>query len=110
MRLPLSSQTVSGVITPMMSWISGSCKATPWILMHGDRRTGAAMDTVIGATDSDAVNIFAARIGDKFGIANKIARVRSLQYGRPDSLLGNQELMLDLLVHPENWWPRRSFG
>jgi trk system potassium uptake protein TrkA len=62
---------------------------------------GAAMDTVIGATDSDAVNIFAARIGDKFGIANKIARVRSLQYGRPDSLLSNRELMLDLLVHPE---------
>lgn len=63
---------------------------------------GAAnMDYLIAVTDNDAVNMMASMIGDRFGIKRKIARVRSLEFGNPDSLLSSQDLKLDLLIHPE---------
>ncbi len=57
---------------------------------------------VIAVTDNDAVNMMAAQIADKLGIPNKIARIRSLQYGLKDSLLRTEDLKIDLLIHPEN--------
>jgi trk system potassium uptake protein TrkA len=59
------------------------------------------MDYLIAVTDNDAVNMMAAMIADRFGIQRKIARVRSLEFGNPDSLLTASDLKLDLLIHPE---------
>jgi trk system potassium uptake protein TrkA len=59
------------------------------------------IDYLIAVTDNDAVNMMASMIGDRFGIKLKIARVRSLEFGNPDSLLTAGDLKLDLLIHPE---------
>ena len=59
------------------------------------------MDYLIAVTDNDAVNMMASQIADRFGIKRKIARVRSLEFGNPDSLLTADDLKLDLLIHPE---------
>lgn len=59
------------------------------------------MACVIGVTDNDAINMMSAQIGEKFGIPNKIARVRSLQFGLNDSILRSEDLKVDLLIHPE---------
>jgi len=61
----------------------------------------AAMICVICVTDNDAVNMMAARIADKFGIPYKVARVHSLQFGLPGSLLSPEDLKVDLLINPE---------
>ncbi len=59
------------------------------------------MSSVIAVTDNDAINMMAAQIAEKFGIPNKIARVRSLQFGMKDSVLSSEDLKIDLLIHPE---------
>lgn len=59
------------------------------------------MDCLIAVTNNDAVNMMASMIADRFGIQRKIARLRSLEFGNPDSLLTASDLKLDLLIHPE---------
>jgi trk system potassium uptake protein TrkA len=59
------------------------------------------MDFLIAVTDNDAVNMLASMIADRFGIQRKIARVRSLEFGKKDSVLNAQDLKIDLLIHPE---------
>ncbi len=59
------------------------------------------MDYMIAVTNNDAVNMMASLIADRFGIAKKIARVRSLEFGNPNSLITAADLKLDLLIHPE---------
>ncbi len=61
----------------------------------------ASMACVICVTDNDAVNMMGARIADKFGIPYKVARVHSLQFGLPGSLLSPADLKVDLLINPE---------
>lgn len=66
------------------------------------REAGAdKMDYLIAVTDNDAVNMMASLIADRFGIQRKIARVRSLEFGKSDSLLTAEDLKVDLLIHPE---------
>ncbi len=59
------------------------------------------VDVLIAVTNNDAVNMLASMIADRFGIAIKIARVRSLDFGSKDSLLTADDLKIDLLIHPE---------
>ncbi len=59
------------------------------------------MDCLIAVTDNDAVNMMTAKIADRFGIGQKIARVRSLDFGKEDSILSAEDLNIDLLIHPE---------
>ena len=59
------------------------------------------MDVLIAVTDNDAVNMLAAMIADRFGIPQKIARVRSTEFGGPDSILSTGDLKIDLVIHPE---------
>lgn len=59
------------------------------------------MDYLIAVTDNDAVNMFAAKIADHFGIEQKICRVRSLEYGGENSFLSAEDLKIDLFIHPE---------
>jgi trk system potassium uptake protein TrkA len=61
----------------------------------------SSMACVICVTDNDAVNMMGARIADKFGVPYKIARVHSLQFGLPGSLLSPKDLKVDLLINPE---------
>lgn len=56
----------------------------------------------VAVTNNDAVNMMVAQIAARFGIPNKIARVRSLQYGMTGSLLSSADLRIDLLINPEN--------
>ncbi len=67
-----------------------------WKEAHAEK-----MDYLIAVTDNDAVNMMAAMIADSFGIAKKIARVRSSDFGNSDSILTAEDLKLDLLIHPE---------
>lgn len=60
-----------------------------------------AMDFMIAVTDNDAVNMLSAIIANRFGIEQKIARVRSGEYGRDDSFLSSEDLKIDLFIHPE---------
>ncbi len=59
------------------------------------------MDYLIAVTNSDAVNMMACLIADRFGIPLKIARVRSTEWGGADSLLNIDDLKIDLIIHPE---------
>ncbi len=59
------------------------------------------IDVLIAVTNNDAINMLAAMIADRFGIPQKIARVRSMDFGGPDSLLNAAELKIDLIIHPE---------
>lgn len=59
------------------------------------------MDYLIAVTNNDAVNMMSCLIGDRFGIARKIARVRSTEFGGKDSLLKADDLKIDMIIHPE---------
>jgi trk system potassium uptake protein TrkA len=59
------------------------------------------IDVLIAVTNNDAVNMMAAMIADRFGIPRKIARVRSTDFGSPDSILKAEDLKIDLIIHPE---------
>ncbi len=59
------------------------------------------MDILIAVTNNDAVNMLAAMIGDRFGIPQKVARVRSGDFGNEDSVLKGEDLKIDLVIHPE---------
>ncbi len=59
------------------------------------------IDFLIAVTDNDAVNMLSSMIADRFGIQRKIARVRSLEFGKKDSILNSEDLKIDLFIHPE---------
>ncbi|CAK8719313.1 Trk system potassium transporter TrkA [Candidatus Electrothrix aarhusensis] len=59
------------------------------------------MDYMIAVTDNDAVNMMTSMIADKFGIACKIARVRSLDFGHNEAVLQGKDLKINLFIHPE---------
>ena len=59
------------------------------------------MDYLIAVTNNDGVNMMACLIADRFGIKRKIARVRSLDFGGQGSILSNEDLKIDLIIHPE---------
>ena len=59
------------------------------------------MDFMIAVTDNDAVNMLSALIAHRFGIEQKIARVRSHEYGNADSLLTPDDLKVDFFINPE---------
>lgn len=59
------------------------------------------MDYLIAVTDNDAVNMMASLIGNKFGIKQKIARIRSLEFGNDQSVITSKDLKLDLSIYPE---------
>ncbi len=70
-------------------------------IAHWQEANAAAMDCVIAVTDNDAVNMMSAIIADRFDIEQKIARVRSLEYGHKDSFLSSEDLKVDFFIHPE---------
>ncbi|MBO8092297.1 MAG: Trk system potassium transporter TrkA [Prosthecochloris sp.] len=59
------------------------------------------MDLLIAVTDQDSVNMIASIIAHRFGIPQKIARVRSPDYGYENSFLNKDDFHIDLVIHPE---------
>ncbi|MEM1247065.1 MAG: Trk system potassium transporter TrkA [Acidobacteriota bacterium] len=59
------------------------------------------MDYLIAVTNNDAVNVLASMIGDSFGIARKIARVRSRNLWGEGSPLTPDAMKIDLVIQPE---------
>jgi trk system potassium uptake protein TrkA len=59
------------------------------------------MDYLIAVTNKDALNMMGARIADRFGIPQKICRVRHHEFGKEDSILTAEDLKINLFIHPE---------
>jgi trk system potassium uptake protein TrkA len=59
------------------------------------------MDYMIAVTNKDALNMMGARIADRFGIPQKICRLRNQEFGKEDSLLSAEDLKIDLFISPE---------
>ena len=59
------------------------------------------MDYMIAVTNKDALNMMGAQIADKFGIPQKICRVRYKDFGKEDSFLSAEDLKIDLFINPE---------
>lgn len=59
------------------------------------------MDYLIAVTNNDAVNMLAAMVADRFGISQKIVRVRSQDFAHSSSILKPEDLKIDLPIHPE---------
>lgn len=59
------------------------------------------MDHLIAVTNNDAVNMMSCLIADRFGIGRKIARVRSAEFGGKNAFLKNEDLKIDMIIHPE---------
>jgi trk system potassium uptake protein TrkA len=58
-------------------------------------------DYLIAVTNNDAVNMVACLIGEKLNIPNKIARIRSMDFGGDGCILSDRDLKVDLIIHPE---------
>ncbi len=59
------------------------------------------MNFMIAVTNNDAVNMLSSIIAHRFGIEQKISRVRSREYGNVDSFVKAEDLKIDLFIHPE---------
>ena len=59
------------------------------------------MDFMIAVTNNDAVNMLSSIIADRFAIEQKIARVRSREYGNDDSFVKAEDLKIDFFINPE---------
>ena len=68
---------------------------------HWREANAKEMDYMIAVTNKDALNMMGAQIADKFGIPQKICRIRHQEYGHEDSLLTPEDLKIDLFIHPE---------
>ncbi|MGK5094361.1 Trk system potassium transporter TrkA [Deltaproteobacteria bacterium TL4] len=77
--------------------VTGSAmESSKWEEAHAEKA-----DLLIAVTDNDALNMLSALIADKFKIPQKIARVRSLDFGEGAPLLSAESLKIDLMIHPE---------
>ena len=65
------------------------------------RANAESMDLLIAVTNEDSVNMVASIIADRFGIPQKIARVRSPEYGYENSFFNKKDFKIDLVIHPE---------
>ena len=59
------------------------------------------MHYLIAATNSDAVNLLAALVADKFNIEQKIVRLGSIAIWENQSPISQGEFKIDLLIRPE---------
>jgi trk system potassium uptake protein TrkA len=70
-------------------------------LEHWREANASEMDYLIAVTNKDALNMMGAQIADRFGISQKICRVRHQEYGKDDCLLTAEDLKINLFIHPE---------
>ncbi len=58
-------------------------------------------DMLIAVTAVDEVNIIACMLADRLGVATTVARVRSDEITRTQSILKTSDFGIDLVIHPE---------
>ncbi len=58
-------------------------------------------DIFAAMSNVDEVNLLACRYAKKLNIPHKIARVRNPEYIEPSFILSQEEMGIDLLIHPE---------
>ena len=58
-------------------------------------------DVVAAMTTNEEANLLACRLAKTLGAKSTIARVRNPEYTLPDYPLSNEELGVDLIIHPE---------
>jgi len=68
---------------------------------HWREANAEEMDYLIAVTNKDALNMMGALIADRFGIPQKICRVRHQEFGKDDSLLTAEDLKINLFINPE---------
>ncbi|MBT6144602.1 MAG: Trk system potassium transporter TrkA [Gemmatimonadetes bacterium] len=66
-----------------------------------NRVDAAKMDYMIAVTNDDALNILAAQVADRYGIRQKIARIRSVAVWSKDAPLTAEDLKIDLVIRPD---------
>lgn len=58
-------------------------------------------DIMIAVTAIDEVNIIACMLADRMGVPTTVARVRSSELSRTESVLKSSDFGIDLVIHPE---------
>ncbi|HUF11018.1 MAG TPA: Trk system potassium transporter TrkA [Rhodothermales bacterium] len=67
------------------------------------KQAGAdSADLLIAVTSIDEVNVISCMLADRMGARVTVARVRSGEFSRRDSVLSAAELGIDLIIHPED--------
>lgn len=67
------------------------------------KQAGAdSADLFIAVTSIDEVNVIGCMVADRLGAQVTVARVRSGEFSRRDSVLSAEELGIDLIIHPED--------
>ena len=56
---------------------------------------------VIAVSAIDEVNIIACMLAEKFGVPQKIARVRNQEFTNPNAVLTPEQLGIDMIINPE---------
>lgn len=59
-------------------------------------------DLMVAVTTNDEVNLIAAIMAKRYGVARTVARIKNLELLDPDSPLHASKLEVDLFVHPES--------
>lgn len=61
-----------------------------------------AAELFIAVTDLDEVNLIACLLAHEYSVPRKIARIKSLEYGRSEGKLNAKKLGIDLLINPQS--------
>ncbi len=61
-----------------------------------------AADLVVAVTDSDEVNLLVAITAREYGVGRTVARVKNVEFMRPDSPINKDKFKIDMLIHPES--------
>lgn len=72
--------------------------ASPEVL---ERAGVADTDLFIAVTNLDEVNVIACILANEYGVAKRIARVKSFEYGRQDGRFDATKLGINLLINPQ---------
>jgi len=59
-------------------------------------------DVIMAVTDQDEVNILACLLAREYGVAKRIARVKSIEYLSRGAVLSKEKLGIDLMINPED--------
>ncbi len=59
-------------------------------------------DAIMAVTDQDEVNILACLLAREYGVAKRIARVKSIEYLSRGAVLSKEKLGIDLMINPED--------
>ncbi len=59
-------------------------------------------DIFIAVTDMDEVNILACLMAREYGVATRVARVKSIDYHGGGAVLSKEKLGIDLLINPDD--------